>query len=56
MVRKGGHVGSMAFTDRLSVSMLDLVGAAKKGEEDGPMTGVGLHEFHNMAVLKKRLD
>ncbi len=56
MVREGGHVGSMALTDRLSVSMLDLVEAAKEMAEDGPRPGISLHELCNTAVLKARFD
>ncbi len=56
MVREGGHVGSMALTDRLSVSVLDFVRAAKKRVEEGPRPGVGLHELYNTAALKVIFD
>ncbi len=47
----------MALTDRLSVSILDLVGAAEKGTEDGgPRHSVSLHELCNTAALKVRFD
>ncbi len=56
MVRKRGHVGSMALTDRLGVLMLDLVEADEEVAEDGPRLCVSLHELYNTAALKVIFD